>query len=202
MRKIYLFSKTPTKHRDVTHIPIIKTLFLKPEIDFSKYSYLVVTSKQSVNALLKTYDHKSTPLICISKETASHAIKHDFSVERIGFGYGDNLQEILQENYSDQTLLYLRPEVIASNFASELGIDEAIVYHTVCNTQENLTIEENAILAFSSPSSVECFLQTHEFKKSHTIAVIGTTTQKAVKAKVLVANEPTVESLMTLCKNI
>ena len=68
-KPIYLFSAT--SHPDATHINSLDFDFFKPDINFTKYDYLVLTSKKAVEALLQ-YDKKDyidIPALCISKFT-------------------------------------------------------------------------------------------------------------------------------------
>jgi len=73
MRNIYLFSTS--SHPDAVSINSLEITLFKPEIDFSKYDSLIVTSKQALIAL-KQYDFDdfhTKKLLCISKVTASTA---------------------------------------------------------------------------------------------------------------------------------
>ena len=70
MRKIYLFSIS--KHPDATSINSLSIKLLKPQIDFSKYDYLIITSKQ-VSKSLQQYEKKQyidKKALCVSKPSA------------------------------------------------------------------------------------------------------------------------------------
>ncbi|MFA5462395.1 MAG: uroporphyrinogen-III synthase, partial [Sulfurimonas sp.] len=48
-KNIYLFATSKNKYAN--SIKSLDVRYLKPEIDFSKYDYLIITSKQTVKAL-------------------------------------------------------------------------------------------------------------------------------------------------------
>lgn len=208
-KNIYLFSKTP--YKGVKHIPVLAINFLHVSLDFSHYDALVITSKQALEALEKyNPDWKSIPIIAISKPTADKAQSMGAKLLHVGEGYGKDLYKIIQADFSHLKLCYARAETIVTDFALKLRkegvmIDDPIVYKTTCNDDlPPLKIEDNAILIFTSPSSIECFLKQNSFKESHKIIVIGKTTQKALPlhVKSLVTMKPTVEECIKLAQSV
>ncbi len=185
-RQIYLFATS--KHPDAISAQSLQVRFLKPNIDFSKYDYLIITSKQTIEAL-KQYnleDFISIPALCVSKKTADSYKNFGGKILDFGDGYGDNLVKFIEEKPKDTKWLYLRAESIASDFvarckADDYSIDEEILYVSEC-AKEALEVEvlKNSILIFTSPSSIECFLKTHTIDTGAKIVVIGTTTAKAL----------------------
>ena len=185
-KKIYLFSTTP--YPDTIHINSLDTKYFTPKIDFSKYDYLIITSKQ-VSKALEQYDKKvyiDKPALCVSKHTAKSFEALGGKILEIGEGYGDTLLKAIRKYPKEVKWLYLRAKEIASDFVDktlELGhfIDEAIIYETSCSQEIlDVQIEDGAVLIFTSPSSVKCFLQTHQLNKQNSIVVIGKTTAKAL----------------------
>ena len=106
--------------------------------------------------------------------------------------------------------MYPRAEIIVSTFSKRLkedgvDIDEAIVYNTTCNLDIELqNIEDDAVLAFTSPSAITCFLKKFTFKDTHKIVVIGSTTQKRLPLHVKseLSEKTTVKSVIDLAKKI
>lgn len=205
-KNIYLFSIS--SHPDAISINSLSITFLKPFIDFSKYDYLIITSKQSSEAL-KQYDENdyiTKPALCVSSQSANSYEALGARVLDIGEGYGDNLVAKIKSFPKDTKWLYLRAKVVASNFV-ELSqkdgyeIDEKIVYESDCS-QEILTVkvEDDATLIFTSPSSLKCFLKNSILKKSHRIIVIGKTTAKTLPdgIKYEISDETTIEDCMNL----
>ncbi len=183
MRPIYLISKTP--HGGVHHIPVLSTYFFTPEIDFTLYDGIIITSKQTVQALHHyPIDWNRLPCVCVSEPTAHAASQAGAINIKIGNGYGTSIPEILRA-YRGKWL-YLRPNVIAFDWvkgAKEEGIliDEVVMYETRCNeAMGEINIAKESVLIFTSPSSIECFTQKSAILPSHAVVVIGKTTQKAL----------------------
>lgn len=186
MRPIYLVSKT--SHHEtvgVVHIPILSIYFLTPDIDFNLYEGIVITSKQGALALNHYCpDWEKLRIICVGQATAQEVKKQGGIHIEIAQGYGESIFEVLRQ-YGGKWL-YLRPKMIASSWPSRareegIVIDEVIIYETTCNeAMEKLEIADDGVLIFTSPSSIECFLQKYLLRSTHDIVVIGKTTQKAL----------------------
>lgn len=209
-KKIYLFSTS--SHPDTIHVNSLDTKFFTPEIDFSNYDYLIITSKQ-VPIALQQYGHKlfiDKPALCVSEQTAKSFETIDGNVLEIGSGYGDNLVKIIKKYPKEKRWLYLRAKEIASDFAQKLQeesykIDEVIVYETFCsNDIQNTHVEDDAILIFTSPSSVKCFLKNHEIKSMQKIVVIGNTTAKVLpkNSNFVISGETTIASCVKIAKTL
>jgi uroporphyrinogen-III synthase len=210
MRPVYLFSIS--SHPDVISINSLEITFLKPIINFSQYDYLIITSKQASKALkqYKAEEYIDIPALCISKQSAKSYENLGAKVLDVGEGYGDRLIERIKKYPKESKWLYLRAKVIASDFVTicnsdGYNIDEAVVYESGCS-QEILTCEvkEDAVLIFTSPSSLECFLQTHTISKRSKVIVIGKTTAKAVPKGIdyYISEQTTIESCLSLAKNL
>lgn len=170
---------------DVVHVPILSLHFFTPEIDFSLYTGIIVTSKQAAQAL-KYYSPNwdNLQLICVGEATASTLKALGARFVQTADGYGMSIAEVLSQHQGKW--LYLRPKMIASSWPSharELGItvDEVIIYETTCNEDwQEIEIAQNGVLIFTSPSSIECFCKRAAILPTHDVVVIGTTTQKAL----------------------
>lgn len=183
MRPIYLISKTP--YAGVIHIPILTISFLTPDINFDLYEGIVVTSKQGALALGHyRVNWDKLIVICVGESTAYEMKKLGAKQIECADGYGASISDVLHR-FSGRWL-YCRPKMIASSWpsrAKEEGmiLDEVIIYETTCNEgMEKIDIAENGVLIFTSPSSIECFLQKYSFRSTHDIVVIGKTTQDAL----------------------
>ncbi len=207
-KQTYLFSIS--SHPDAVSINSLAITFLKPSIDFSKYDYLIITSKQTSKAL-KQYEKKSyidKPGLCVSVASAKSYEELGAKVLDIGGGYGDNLVEKIKSFPKDTKWLYLRAKVVASDFVQRCQndgykIDEAIVYESDCSQEIlDVKVEDNATLIFTSPSSLKCFLKNSDIKETNNIIVIGTTTAKALPKgiKYVISTQTTIESCMNLIK--
>jgi len=182
----YLFSIS--SHKDAISINSLAIEFLNPNISFSNYDYLIITSKQVSKALLdyKKEDYISKKALCISKQSALAFEKIGGNVLDIGSGYGDNLVDKIKAYPKSTKWLYLRAKVVASDFVevskkAGYNIDEIIIYKSDCSDEIlNCKVEDDATLIFTSPSSVKCFLKNHKIKQTNKVIVIGKTTAKAL----------------------
>jgi uroporphyrinogen-III synthase len=206
MRPIYLFSIS--SHPDAISINSLDITFFQPEINFSKYDYLIITSKQASKAL-EQYANKEyllKPALCVSAQSAKSFENSGGNVLAVGKGYGDNLVEQIKSYHKDKKWLYLRAKVIASDFVSTCkkegySIDEKIVYKSDCSSAiKEISVEDDAVLVFTSPSSVKCFLKNHNLLSTHKIIVIGKTTAKAIppNCSYFLSNDTTIESCMQI----
>lgn len=208
--KPYLFSTS--SHPDTIHINPLEISFLKPSIQFSQYDYLILTSKQAVKALSQyNYnDYNTKQALCISKATAQSFKEAKGDILEVGSGYGDNLSGIISSYPKDTKWLYLRAKEVASDFAEarrDCGycIDESIVYKSSCSLNiRTIKIIQKAILIFTSPSSVKCFLKYHKLNEDYKVIVIGKTTAKALPTdiKPIVATEPSIESCLKIIDSL
>ena len=203
---IYLFSIS--SHPNVVSVNSLQIKFLKPQIDFSRYDYLIVTSKQTSKAL-KQYnksEYIDKPALCVSVASAQSYEELGAKVLDIGGGYGDNLVDKIRSYPKETKWLYLRAKVVASDFVSlcqkdGYNVDETIVYESECSQEIlDVKVEEEATLIFTSPSSLNCFLTNSTLRESHTIIVIGKTTAKALPKglKYTISKETTIASCLEL----
>jgi len=180
---IYLFSLSQANAENITEVTSLHVRFLRDKIDFCKYDYLIITSKQAVAALeVFNPNWKSRSVLAISSATADAVVRAGGVLLEVGDGYGDNLSGIISSYPKTTRWLYVRAKEIASDFVSVCTksgylVDEKIVYETSC---------AQAILQADIPS----------------IIVIGQTTARALPlhVKYIVADEPTVESCIKKAK--
>ncbi len=205
-KPIYLFSIS--SHPHAKSINSLDVTLLKPEIDFSQYDFFVLTSKQASEAL-KQYDAKAyihIPALCVSTQSALAYESLGGKVLACGNGYGDNLTETIAEFPHAKKWLYLRAKVVASDFISTCqdegySVDEVVVYESVCSKELwHVEVEEDAVLIFTSPSSVECFLKNHTIVPSNKVIVIGATTASSLpkETNYILSAETTIQSCMDI----
>ncbi|QSZ41041.1 uroporphyrinogen-III synthase [Sulfurimonas aquatica] len=205
-KKVYLFSTS--SHADAISINSLDIKLLKPEIDFSKYDYLIITSKQVSNALsqYERAEYIEKKALCISTQSAKSFEELGGKVLSLGSGYGDNLSSIIKSHPKDIKWLYLRAKVVASDFTKEClsdgyNIDEVIVYESECSQDiKNVCVSQNDTLIFTSPSSIKCFLKYHKISKTNDVIVIGRSSAKAIPKHIeyKISQETTIKSCMEL----
>ena len=205
--KTYLFSTS--SHTDATSINSLDITLFKPEIDFSQYDYFIITSKQASKVLKQYSGEVLKPALCISKASAEAYKNIGGEVLEVGEGYGDRLLDKIKAYPKSKKWLYLRAKVVASDFVGQVqdngfDITEVIVYESRCSQDiQNIKIENDANLIFTSPSSVECFLKNHKIHSSMNIIVIGRTTAKLLPLNTdyKVSKETTIQACIDLIKN-
>ncbi len=206
IKSIYLFSTS--SHSDAISINSLDIKFLKPNIDFKKYDYLIITSKQTIKAL-QQYDKKNyvdIPALCVSTPSASAYEDIGAKCMDIGEGYGDSLISNIKSYSKESRWLYLRAKVVASDFVASsieggYNIDEVIVYDSSCSKEiDEVEVRNGSILIFTSPSSVKCFLKSHIIKKTYRVIVIGKTTAKALPKEIIyeISEYTTIQSCIDL----
>ncbi len=210
MHPIYLFSIS--SHPDAVSVPSLSITFFKPDIDFSNYDAFIITSKQASKALqqYQTQSYIDVPALCVSKASAQSYEALGGKVLDIGGGYGDNLREKIKNYPKSMRWLYLRAKLVASDFVKQCKkegykIVETIMYESSCSQDIlNVKVSEDAVLIFTSPSSLECFLQTHTLSKRSKVIVIGKTTAETVPEGIEyhISSQTTVESCIELAKKL
>lgn len=210
MKTIYLFSIA--SHPKARHINPLKITLLKPEIDFTQYDNIIITSQQATKAL-KQYnaeEYLDKSALCISQKSAAAFRKIGGEVLAIGDGYGDNLTGLIREYPKKKKWLYLRAAKIASDFVVQCReegyrIDEAVVYKSECSEKlKNIQVSKEAILIFTSPSSIECFLHHNQIEPTHKVIVIGESSAKSLPTSIkpIISKEKSIEACMNLALEI
>lgn len=205
-KKIYLFATSKSKH--AVNVKSLDVRYLKPVVDFSKYDYLIITSKQTLKAL-EQYDKSefiNIPALCVSVKTANAYIEFGGKVLATGDGYGDNLVKSIKEFSKDTKWLYLRAELIASSFVKRCSdegyhIDEKILYVSECSKEIlDVRVSDDSTLIFTSPSSIECFLKNNSIHPDAKVIVIGTTTANLLPDGVeyMISQNTSIESCIEL----
>jgi len=181
-RAIYLLSPTPRE--DTLSLPMITFKSTVEHIDFTTCDTLMFTSKQAVvtaNELDKNW--KKYPCIAIGPATKRQI--EDLGGEVIYFPkefYGENLSRDIAAFFKEKKLLYLRPKEVSfdsKGFLEKAGItlQEQVIYETSCI---QYTLDEkpqkDAIIIFTSPSTIHCFFKNFDWDESYTAVVIGKAT--------------------------
>ena len=209
-KAIYLLSPTPKK--GTIALPVIDFSITATSIDFSQSDTLIFTSKQAVVTADKIdLSWKNYPCIAIGSATkkkiedlGGKVIYHPKSF------YGESLSHDIAQFFRNKKLLYLRPKEISfdsKGFLKKEGIvlHEQIIYETSCI---KYTLEEkpskDAIIIFTSPSTIHCFLKNFVWDESYVAVVIGKATKVhlPVSANYVVAATPLIASCIEKAKEI
>jgi uroporphyrinogen-III synthase len=207
-RVIYLLSPVPRE--ETVSLPMIRFETVAQSIDFSHCDTLMFTSKQAV-VTADTIDKRWKTYDTIAIGSATRA-----QIERLGGRvvyhpksfYGEALSQDIATCFAGRKILYLRPREVSfdsKGFLADVGIvlEEQIIYETGCVTYaEEEAPSKNAIIIFTSPSTIHCFLNSFEWDKSYTAIVIGETTKRYLPphARYAVADEPLISSCIEKAK--
>ena len=209
-KAIYLLSPTPKE--GTIALPMINFTVIAKSIDFSYSDTLMFTSKQAVVTADKIDSSwKNYPCVAIGPATKKQI--EDLGGKVIYYPksfYGETLSQDIAQFFRDRKLLYLRPQEISfdsKGFLEKEGIilQEQIIYETSClqYTSEEKP-SKNAVIIFTSPSTIHCFLKNFDWDESYTAVVIGKATKVHLPtgAAYVVADTPLISSCIEKAKEI
>ncbi|RLA71024.1 MAG: uroporphyrinogen-III synthase [Epsilonproteobacteria bacterium] len=186
---------------------MISFSIVEQTLAFEGYELLMFTSKQAVVSADKLNPNwKEIPCLAIGSATAKQieVLGGTVQYQPKSF-YGETLSHDIVSKFKGKKILYLRPKEVSFNskdFLQKEGIflDEKIIYETACMQYTNEEKpDKNAIIIFTSPSSIHCFLKNFEWDKSYVAVVIGEATKKhlPVNACYEVADTPLIDACIT-----
>jgi len=207
---IYILSEK--NFEETENIPCIQIKFIAKELDLSDFDALVFSSKNGVEAIERVNtDWRDIPAYSIGQGTSS-AIR-DYGgdlVYEAKNSYGNDFAQEIQTLLKGKKTLFLRAKVVTSSLSSILKdagvlLFEEVVYETVCGDCSTLkTPEKDAIMIFSSPSTIECFFQCFSWDESYKAIVIGNVTASYMPDHVpfMKAPKQTIGSCIALAQSI
>ena len=206
---IYLCS--PKVYEDTISLPMIKFNRVKDSLDLSNFDTLIFTSKQAVvftDEISQNWQDKE--ILAVGPATAKKA--KELGAKSIYFPkkfYGETLAQDIIDKFKDKKILYIRPKVVSFDsraFLQKSGIDikEEIIYETLCVEYTNIDLEQNSIIIFTSPSTIECFFKNFKWDSSFKAVVIGKSTLKNLPQNIdaFVAKEPTISACVQKAKEL
>jgi len=209
-KAIYLLSPTPKE--GTIALPMIDFAISASSIDFAHSDTLIFTSKQAVVTVDKIDSSwKNYPCVAIGPATKKQI--EDLGGKVIYYPksfYGETLSQDIAMFFRDKKLLYLRPKEVSfdsKSFLKKEGIvlHEQIIYETSClKYASEEKPSKDAIIIFTSPSTIHCFLKNFEWDESYTAVVIGKATKVhlPVNAEYVVADEPLINACILKAKEI
>lgn len=180
-------------------------------LDFSACDTLMFTSKQAVVSAEKIDENwKKIPCIAIGgatkkkiEELGGEVIYHPKEF------YGEALAKDIKNFFANRKILYLRPKVVSFDSRAYLlkhniELQEQIIYETSCQTHKDRVLEENAIVIFTSPSTIECFFKSFRWHKSYTAILIGNATKQHLpqECRFVIADEPLIDACVKKAKEV
>jgi len=210
LRPIYLTS--PLARAGTQALPMIDFRLVADRIDYQGCDTLMFTSKQAVVSA-ETIDPgwKKLPAIAIGGATAAKikAMGGTVLYHPKNF-YGEELATDVLTYFRQRRVLYLRPKKVSFDsraFLAEAGypLQEQIIYETFCRSYSpEARPARDAVIIFTSPSTIHCFLDQFGWEDSYTAVVIGTATLEHLPqgAKYAVAERPLIDACVVKAKEI
>jgi uroporphyrinogen-III synthase len=181
-------------------------------IDYGDSDTLMFTSKQAVlSAEAIDPQWKNYPTVAIGAATAAQ-------IEALGGTvlyhpkrfYGQTLARDVLERFRSRRILYLRPRVVSFDsraFLARAGYDlkEQIIYETFCRSYRSCDAPPpGAIVVFTSPSTIHCFLEQFSWREDYTAVVIGEATLKHLPpdAHYRIAPRPLIDACVQTAREI
>jgi len=207
---IYLLS--PLQKEGTHALPIITFELLVNSIDFSSCNMLMFTSKQAVIFVDKV-DKKWKEIPCIAIGGATKK-----KIEELGGTvlyypkkfYGEALSQDIKNYFNNKRILYLRPQEVSFDSKAylekeDIYLEEQIIYKTSCKSYlSEDQPRKNAIIIFTSPSTIRCFFKNFKWDKSYMAILIGNATKEHLpkECHYEVADVPLIESCLKKAKEI
>ncbi len=168
--------------------------------------YLIFTSQNAVESVLrnkKLAEIKSRKCFCVGEKTKVLLEENDFEVVADS-DYAAELASLICNQYSKNSFTFfcgnIRRDFLPDALRLvQITLDEIEVYETILTTHK-ISFIPNAILFFS-PSGVKSYLQENKIENENCFC-IGNTTAEALKYVTpnrIIANQPTVESVIMKC---
>lgn len=209
MSKIYLLNNQ--KFTDVINLEVFKIDYIKTTINLKNYDALIFTSKNAIYSLdsfNKTW--KELESYAIAPNTAKIITQLNGNLTFTGkSSHGNDFAQELLEELKNKKVLYVRAKKVVSNLVDILKknnilIDELITYETSCNKKEDIQIEKNSIVIFTSPSSVECFFKNYKWHESMKAVAIGKTTANYIPENInyFISTKTSVEECVKLAQKL
>lgn len=206
MSKIYLLSNQ--KYPDVQNIEVFNIEYIKSDIELSSYDALIFTSKNAVYSLNSfNQNWKNIDSYSIAPKTAQTVKELNGKVVFTGItSHGNEFAQELITLLKNKKVLYIKALKTVSNLVeilrnNEILIDELVTYKTSCK-KSNISLEDNSIFIFTSPSSVECFFNQYSWNDSYKAIVIGKTTAKYLPKNVncIISSQTSIDECINLAK--
>lgn len=170
----------------------------------------IFTSQNAVNTILNSEPARAASgfrilnCYCVGEKTKKLLEKNGMNVIASA-DYGKNLAEIIVEKYAGKKFIFFcgnrrRDELPSILKENKVSFEEIEVYKTILSPKK-MEQKFDGILFFS-PSGVESFCSENELKNSTAFCIGKTTASEAKKytKKIVVAKEPTIESLVDVVK--
>ncbi len=187
-------------------LPMIDFRLTADTIDYQGCDTLMFTSKQAVESAEQIDPRwKELPAIAIGGATAAKiaALGGTVLFHPQHF-YGKELASDILTRFQSRRVLYLRPATVSFDSRTYLAnagytLHEQVIYETFCRPHSpEAKPKSGAVIIFTSPSTIRCFLEQFGWESSYTAVVIGTATLEHLpeNADHAVAQRPLIDACM------
>ncbi len=209
-RPVYLTS--PVEKEGTIPLPMIDFRLTASAIDYQGCDTLMFTSKQAVVSAAQI-DPAWTrfPAVAIGTATARkiEALGGTVLYHPASF-YGRELAHDVLMHFQDRRVLYLRPRIVSFDsrtFLAHAGytLREQVIYETFCREHSDAARPEaGAVVIFTSPSTIHCFLKRFGWREDYTAVVIGRATREHLPAGAdyVVAGRPLIDACVVAAKKV
>lgn len=209
---IYLCSNTSVNDENIIHLELCKIEYASFCVDLSAFSALVISSKNSINAL--KFNHIALNdeiyVFAIGKASANAAKDYGFTqVYEAQNSHGDDFALEIATMLKGKKTLLLRPKEQISNIEGILEkngvpLSEQIAYENSIVTAPKRCFETGAVFIFASPKNVEAFLANYAWQDDFKAVAIGKSTAKALEkiCQPIVSNEQSLQECIKIAKNL
>ncbi|MBO5064340.1 MAG: uroporphyrinogen-III synthase [Campylobacter sp.] len=210
---IYLISNTAFNDESVEQISLCRIKFNKFDIDLSAFNALIVTSKNSINALkFNSIALTDILVFAIGRVTALACKEFGFTqIYEAKNSHGDEFGAEILNSLRDKKVLFIKAKETVSNldiYFSQNGIDITVVdgyENLILNPKDIKKPEPNSTIIFTSPMNTRAFIQNFGWDKSYQAVAIGKATAAALSSycdNIIVSNTQNLKSCIELAKNI
>ncbi|WP_297986244.1 uroporphyrinogen-III synthase [uncultured Campylobacter sp.] len=209
---IYLVSNTPYSDNDIVWLNLCKIRFFNFNVNLSKFDAIIVTSKNSINALkFNSIAVADILVFAIGKATALACKEFGFTqIYEAKNSHGSEFGAEILNNLRDKKVLFIKAKETVSNldiYFSQNGIDI-----TVVDGYENLILypndikkpEPNSTIIFTSPMNVRAFIQNFSWNDSYQAVAIGKATASTLASYCtpIISNSQSLKSCIELAKSL
>ncbi|ANU19175.1 uroporphyrinogen-III synthase [Planococcus plakortidis] len=173
------------KGADVEYLPLIETVVRNTDApDFSRYGWLIFTSRNSAEAFCKLHPETDAKIAAVGDKTAEMLEQHGYTVDFIPSTFS---ADVFVQEFPDiagkERCLFVRGALAKDTILSmPLAIDEWTVYDTVKkrNNAQALARMSDVTIIFASPSAVAAYREAGGNFQGVQTAAIGHITERAI----------------------
>lgn len=214
MENIFLISHT--KCENIRQINVCEIKFCKFSVDLSEFDALVITSKNSINALkFNGILPTNLDIFAIGKSSAKSAKEFGFSqIYTAKNSHGDEFSAEISPFLIHKKTLFLRAKTVVSNVSEILAKNGVNLRQIVAYENQILTLSKdeilaqippkNSVLIFTSPSNVQGFLHNFRIDKSYKLIAIGKASAKMLEnfPNLIVSSSQNILDCVKIARNL